>query len=74
MEKCGSCFWWQKQQNNNGRCMVNPPTAMIMQVQGIGGPDLTAVTFWPETPDTGYCSKWGADGVLNPARSPIKIG
>ena len=55
MAACKSCIFWEPVSDNHGKCRVNPPRAELIPVQGVAGPSLNVVTFYPETKPDDWC-------------------
>ena len=62
--RCKNCDYWSTESGERGKCEYNPPSVTLIPVQGIGGQNLSAVTFWPETSPINGCSK-GTNKTVN---------
>jgi len=48
---CGNCDFFNManpDDKTKGQCLVNPPSVTLVPQQGIGGPGLAVVSFYPE--------------------------
>jgi hypothetical protein len=59
MVKCAECLAWENSANDMGKCMLNPPFAILAQSQHpmTGQVMPIVLTFHPETKPTDYCFK-----------------
>lgn len=39
-------------------CRRNPPQAALIPVQGLGGPGMSLVSYWPEVKDSDWCGQF----------------
>lgn len=63
---CKTCGHFKEQQNERGRCTAHPPAATLVPQQGMGGPSLAVVTYWPEVNANDHCGEW--DGVVDTSK------
>lgn len=60
---CETCAFWEPKENNQGgRCACKPPVASLVPQQGVAGPTLAVVTYWPETRPDDRCGEWAEGG------------
>ena len=52
---CKNCIFWNSISEHHGKCRINPPRAELIPVQGVAGPSLNVVTFYPETKPDDWC-------------------
>lgn len=54
MLNCANCKYAVAHEGTRARCAINPPKAMLVPAQGLSGPTLQIVSYWPEvTPQDG---------------------
>ena len=54
---CNVCKSWDKQSEKHGKCRVESPQSALVPMQGIGGQQLSVVSYWPETKPDDWCEK-----------------
>jgi len=64
---CESCESWNPLNDTRGQCRNKTPLATLIPQQGVGGPSLAVVSYWPETNAGDWCGD-GVEGV-----SPVKL-
>ena len=79
MKLCHTCQFWNAtgdynrslppDEQSTANCMFNPPKAQLVPQQGIAGLGLQAVSYWPVTSATAFCSKW-QEAVNEPVLRP----
>ncbi len=62
--QCKDCENWNPQRDEAGQCRAHVPSAALVPSQGIGGPGLAVVTYWPETKPDDWCGEWMEGAAL----------
>lgn len=63
-EICKFCNFWDKNNEEMGKCRIDPPRSELVPTQGVAGPGLSVVTFHPETRPDGWCGKGEFNAVV----------
>ena len=68
MNTCQTCYWWEAPSGYDRKgipdtlfqykCLHDTPKATLVPAQGMSGPIVQAVTFWPTNEASGRCASW----------------
>lgn len=70
---CKTCLHWESKSVGAGRCTCKPPVATLVPQQGVAGPTLAVVTYWPETRAEDHCGEYANNPSANASVSNLTL-